>query len=511
MTAGRCAAAVLAGALVALVAANTASLVASDTLCCADDANSALAARNLAIGKGYTHSYSPLATRAGELVPFDPNITMGPTLVLPVAAAVAVFGPRYWVPGAVTAGITFALLLAAVVAWRPLFDDAAHALAAGALWLAIVQIASIGRLEQWYAMLGEVPASLLVIVSTAVLARDPGSPRQAAAAGLLFGLAVECKLVAALAIAAPLAALARAPCASVRERLRPAAAFALSALALPAAWSLVRLAALGPEGFAELLRAQRHFVATHPGAGAAGLDAGAATWLATARANLAALDRILAVPLGGAATVALGIALLAATAARAPRANRLAFPLALAAAGHAAWWLLVAPEGRARYLLPAFLYGALPLAVVALRLPRRPAAWAACALALFVFAGRLALLPSWPAPRPWFAPSPRAAAMLDTAAFLERLPQPRTLVADWWGTAVDLEYLLPGAASFTPVWHFDPARAPNAHVVRNENLLAPRFEPEASARLDAAIARCGARRVFQDRHYSVWACGAERE
>ena len=64
---------------------------------CGDDAFHAMIAKNLAMGLGYSTTASS-ATRF-VLTRFDPNTGVGPSLILPAALFVAVFGNREWVPG----------------------------------------------------------------------------------------------------------------------------------------------------------------------------------------------------------------------------------------------------------------------------------------------------------------------------------------------------------------------------------------------------------------------------
>src|SRR5437016_134312 len=64
--------------------------VFSNGLCCADDSMYATVAKNLAFGKGYVQS-TPLDGSIG-LRSFDPAVGTGPTVIIPTAALVYIFG-----------------------------------------------------------------------------------------------------------------------------------------------------------------------------------------------------------------------------------------------------------------------------------------------------------------------------------------------------------------------------------------------------------------------------------
>ena len=82
-------------------------------LCCADDGLNALAAKSLAHGYGYSlhflaDGYPPQFD--GYPPQFNPNITTGPTLVLPCALMLRLFGDHEVIPG-----------LVAIMAWAATF------------------------------------------------------------------------------------------------------------------------------------------------------------------------------------------------------------------------------------------------------------------------------------------------------------------------------------------------------------------------------------------------------
>ena len=491
-----------------------ASGVLHDPICCGDDAYFATTARNLAIGVGYAASYPRHVERRGEIRPFDPGVTVGPPLVVATAAAIGAFGNQYWVPGATTALLIVLLLASLAVAWRPLFESEPRALAAAALFVATALLATTRNLDLWSTMLGEIPAALFVGLAVAIAARRGPSFGTALATGLLFGLAASTKMVSWLAAPAPALVLAHGawrsaadPLDRLRGLARVALAFAAGSLAPLATFELCKAVELGQFDYLALKSEELRLLRTHPGNATPGIAPGSR--LAGIAARIARNAEALSTALGSAwAAAALGLAALAIAVAALRRArpnDRFAAAMMLAFAVHAGWWI-TSSGGWFRHLLPAFLY--LALAVAAWLPGGRPLSLRIIVVALLALAlsSRIEALPGALVRRPAFAPAWRAAAMLDTRDFLAALPSPRVLVADWWGSAADLEYLLPGHANFVATWLFEEADHPHAWIVRNEYMLAERFHRGASGRLDAAIAACNAQRVFHRRPYSVYAC-----
>lgn len=163
-------------------------------VCCADDGAYAVIAKNLANGDGNT-----LTVGYGDpnysARPFDPEVGSGPALVLPVAVAVRFLDNKSWVPGVAQVTVSALLLLAILLNLRRILGTAEAAAALGvSCW--IVYAVSPYHLEQWYAMLGEVPAALTAILAIAVWAAGPSSPRRLFAAGLLLSVALLVKLLA---------------------------------------------------------------------------------------------------------------------------------------------------------------------------------------------------------------------------------------------------------------------------------------------------------------------------
>lgn len=147
---------------------------------------------NLLAGLGYTSD----GTLSGStLTPFDPRISTGPAVLLPVAAVLAtgidpVIGARlislaYW-----------ALLLAGLFVLGRRIGGRWAALVAVAVPLAFSTGVGVSPIQGPADLLGEIPAAALLVWALVVL------PRRAWLAGLLVGLAVQAKLIALLALPA---------------------------------------------------------------------------------------------------------------------------------------------------------------------------------------------------------------------------------------------------------------------------------------------------------------------
>src|SRR5262245_42305716 len=156
-----------------------------------DDAVNANAAKNLAMGLGYSTSYH-------EIVPFDPNVTTGPIVLLPAAALMRIFGNAYWVPHlASTLSIWATLTLVLGLHWRRLTRSQ--------FWgaCALIVLGLMLFLDE-FGLLGEMPAAFLAWAAILVLCSKGEALRGVFIAGLLLGLAINAKLITALVLPAVL-------------------------------------------------------------------------------------------------------------------------------------------------------------------------------------------------------------------------------------------------------------------------------------------------------------------
>ena len=179
-------------------------------LCCADDGSIALAAKSLAHGYGYSahflaDGYPPQFY--GYPPQFNPAITTGPTLVLPCALMLRLFGDHEVIPG-----------LVAIMAWATtftfLFGRISRRVTNGPLFAGVavfcLSIISVFAyfFENWHAFLGEVTAAALLILAHWILAMETLSSKWVFLGGLCVGLAIQAKNLALLGGIGVLIALA---------------------------------------------------------------------------------------------------------------------------------------------------------------------------------------------------------------------------------------------------------------------------------------------------------------
>lgn len=486
-------------ALVALAALAAFALFAalkvhSKGVCCADDAFIAHVAKNLALGEGYA---ATLRDDTAVYAPrrFDPMISTGPTLVLPAAALIAVFGNASWVPGATVVLVTVVLLLALRLALGPLVDPTRLDLAVP-VFLALTLAFTAFHLEHWYALLGEVPAALLAILACLLPATRGLRWRTGAWSGVLLGLAFLAKTLAALYVVAFAVVVAffaspLAPGAPGRESRRfllaAAAGFALPVLAFES-WKLLAL------GAHDYVRTWVRFLGV---AGPLAAGGSARTLAGRVADGSAAFYARFGVSLFELNAVAWAAVLIA---------RRYAGPLALALAALAtgvtlqtAWWLL-ASNGWPRYMVIAMVVGAFLATTPLFCLPRLR--HAAVYLSLLV----VWCVGLWPRTAALVGDrDATASAALDrTVAFLKERRETRPYVGQWWATVADLEYRLPGSLHFRAYQTVTPEDWRRGFlVVVNETFVLK--DDAAFARL---LERCGAP-VHEAPPYRAYRCGGE--
>lgn len=219
-----------------------------------DEAFNLTVPQNLLAGLGYS---SDGALSGSTITPFDPRISTGPVVLLPVTVLLAtgidpVLAARlvplaYWV-----------LLLAGLAVIGRRIGGRWAALLAVAVPLAFTANASVSPIQGPADLLGEIPAAALLVWALIVL------PRRAWLAGLLVGLAIQAKLIVLLALPAFAIALwvlsDGKGWARVRDLLRRAW-LPLVMVAVPTLlFELAALMSLGLSGFVDHLRSLVGFV-----------------------------------------------------------------------------------------------------------------------------------------------------------------------------------------------------------------------------------------------------------
>ncbi|WP_295014305.1 hypothetical protein [uncultured Microbacterium sp.] len=220
-----------------------------------DEAFNLTVPRNLLAGWGYTSD----GTLSGSTpTPFDPRISTGPVVLLPVAAVLAtgldpILGARliplaYWL-----------LLLGGLAVLGRRLSGRFGALTAVTVPLAFDTAGGFSPIQGPADLLGEVAAAAWIVWGLVVLRRRPWL------AGLFLGLAVQAKLIAVLALPAfavalfllaPPAPFAARAAATLRRGILPLLLAAAPTLLM----ELAALLSLGPDGYVRHVRSLGHFV-----------------------------------------------------------------------------------------------------------------------------------------------------------------------------------------------------------------------------------------------------------
>ncbi|HEX7705720.1 MAG TPA: hypothetical protein VF701_04590 [Thermoanaerobaculia bacterium] len=509
-----------AGILVLLFAFNLIHHLIADSLCCADDAFIAVAAKNLANGEGYVSTFRPIQ---GEVEPirFDPAISTGPTLVLPAAAAIRLLGNRYWVPGAVVVIASLALLCLIVIHVARVTASVPRVATSVILIVIALNLVTVGYYEHWYALIGEIPALLLICLGMQNLFSNH-KWRGIVLGGLLLGLAFQTKALAALAFPVALfftlwMLVARwhqeAPSPSVGARTRRfVSAFLLLSLSFAVpylAFESSKRLSLGRAGYQQLKAAEAANFQTTKGSGV-GLLTGGETG-ARLHENISQNWPSLAGYFGGgfAASAYLLSLLVGLAALRRWIGREDPAPLALMslAAVYTIWWICLSTGGSIRYLLIGLGLWALAVAIDLAIGKASLRKWLLLAIFLIALLPRAANI-DWIAPRPpLLKPSERTEAMLETAQFLERRRPERVIAAaHGWETGVDLEYLLSGSSSLRHYSDLGPAHQRAVLYVENRKWMTPEIDQQWTEELE----RRRAELLFAKGPYLVYEAGPQR-
>lgn len=117
-----------------------------------DDAMFATIPKNFLNGHGWTSNY-------GERIPFNPDLTAGPALLIPAIPLIVVFGPQPWIPAITGALINTTLVL--LILWQLYRQHRSKA----AAWAALLFSISLFAVNDFKTFTGYYSSSLLFIFS----------------------------------------------------------------------------------------------------------------------------------------------------------------------------------------------------------------------------------------------------------------------------------------------------------------------------------------------------------
>jgi hypothetical protein len=225
-----------------------------------DGAYQASASKNIALGYGYVTSYNGIKL-------FNPELSTGYPLVLPITLGVKIFSNKYWVPNFVFSSIVLALLL--IVLYLPKkfdFVDEKKLWVWRTLFLSFLMFSSsletiIKYHSELSSFLGEMPTAFLVIISTFVLMLAKDSKKLYFASGLIGGFALATKFISILSILPIFVAYLFLNCQNKNDLKAkiPHIILYLTAFAIPyAAFEIFKLVNLGGISQYLQLKAQEH-------------------------------------------------------------------------------------------------------------------------------------------------------------------------------------------------------------------------------------------------------------
>lgn len=432
--------------LVGLLAQQAVKFALSNPLCCADDAAIANVAKSVASGNGYALPID--FNGASGRFPFNPNISTGPTLVLPAAAAIAVFGADPRVPGLTKAVVSIFLLcwILIEVICRVKYS---RGVAYGILFVVLLFLATTGaNFVQWYALIGELVAALLIILSALYVATTGSGVRAVTIGGLCLSLAILTKLLALLTVLPiTLFAIYEADANSILainwRRLSYFAVGLVLPLILFACWQFISLGAHGSEKwFSTLLYSVHHQVQI---GGSSDTPLGGVLASRVAGNVVASVDSYSHSVVDTIVGVGLFSMVAASYSATSAGVKRFVCCLAVVAAVNLGWWLFfVSGSQWSRYALIGVILSAACVACVPL--VQMPALWKWLGVICAVCMVAPVMSPSQVV---WGGLSPPTAEGAERIAALRDAIKPledragSVLVGSWWASLVAPKYLLP--------------------------------------------------------------------
>ncbi len=414
---------------------------------CGDDAYHAGIAKNLAGGLGYTSTIQDGRTDFIALQ-FDPRVGVGPTIILPASLIIRIFGNTYWAPGLanvilwVSSCVGIGLLIRK---YQPGIGLSLATISFFYLGLALTTF----HFEQWYALLGEIPAALLIILSVLLFFHDSSGVYQFLA-GLAMSLAVQAKLLSLLAfvvfllvggISYVLHRLKKET--TGQERIIANSAYLIMGFVIPLlAFEMWKFFELGSSGFVDNWKSYLSFVSNK------GLDRGQTPSLfALYKRRSALIYQGFGITMQSAAFILMLAGVLVS---RDKVLWRIYSVLVSVTISYMLWWIFLSIGWERYFIIPLILI----IAVASLPfLSSYPRKW------LMVY---FILIVIWPAgmwdriPYPlslidsgYFMPTQRTDALLKAADILAGGKGKDRVLTQWWATAADLEYISDSHLIFT--------------------------------------------------------------
>ena len=416
----------------------------SHGLSCADDAWFAIVAKSLASGLGYATTF-PVSGELAHPIPFNPLTGTGPTLIVPCALAFRLFGKSEVLPGLIailTWGSLLTFLLARI---NRRIDAFSFLFGVGVMCAAFVATFAFHS-EQWYAFLGEIVATALVILAHWILSSERFNGGWLVLAGLALGLAFQAKFLAVIAATGIILLFVirgiDAGC-PLGQWLRYFATLLIACLIPTLAFEGYKLFQLGADGYA---MNWRELLATTKEMGTQ--SAVHVTWSSLQERMALVYERFGLNLLALFALNAAGVFLSVRSASK--NWTLFAAGILLSMTSAAIYWATLS-KGWPRYLVICIAMGAFLLSI-----PMFAHAWRG---KLFFALFAILLLKTGfsrsgnifdSIDRGLFRPTEERAARSSLVRIIERRQKegPIILASRWWGSLVDVEFLLPGSVNF---------------------------------------------------------------
>lgn len=426
------------------------ALVWSKGICCGDDAYLSTVAKNLANGLGYVSTMQAFVPKY-VIRSFDFTDGTGPTIVLPAALFIKTFGNTYWAPGLTNVTLWSLMLVIIGLLLQKYNLGVGFALfAISFLYLDYARLTY--HFEHWYALLGEVPTSLLILLGLLVFLRRESRFNQILS-GVLFSLAVEAKFLSVVAFLAFLAVQAFIFRRGQSEsksfyiknylyRILFVGAGFLLPIMLFESWKFL---VLGPSGYLENMRGFLQFVGE---TGTSINSPSSVSQLYTARIDSLA-DRF------GIWLPSVGFMLILSwfMLNKDVDLKRLYIILTCIVIVYSFYWFFIS-NGRARYIIICLVL--LNFILTLSLLSSRPKVYIFLYFALLiVFPSNIWIRLGYPLDNingKYFQPSSQTKALLKTSEEISQIiyanPE-KKIATQWWATAADVEYILDSSLNFT--------------------------------------------------------------
>lgn len=450
-----------------------------------DDGYYAYISRNLAEGRGYITNYGETARI------FNPEVSMGPTIILSSAFLQVILGSHYWVANIVVPLIV--LPMAAAIGWLLHRKFEVPLIGLGALALAAIAFTDerndsgdlVRLLSLWSHQMGDIPAVGFALLAALVVTMRDDRPKVHVVGGALLALSLYTRLAMLLVI--PAFALFYAWTLWRERDFRQALAFGAGGAAVALPFELFRLAELGSvNAYIDNTRDIVRFYQTWGFGGAdhdiesllRQLSMKVAIFPAVAWAGLLGLDwarRRELTPVES-------------------RVLRLAVLLLVAAAIQLYWWLVINDAGWYRHAIPGVMYLAVALIALASHVRWRVMPFATAGVAAVLIVAQWNAVTIW---KPFTSQEPRLEVMLAVSSLLQEKSAPGVSYwgCGWWANremayVADIHFY--DCLDNASVWR---------HLDNGEQLILVRSEFwnwENNPVLTAIAEDCDRRMIFQE-------------